>query len=264
MKRAYAYTPEGQVHYRTEGIGSPLLLLHQSVCSSDEYSDMIPILSKSYQVIAMDTLGYGDSDKPQRVYDIPDYARSVASFLDSLGINKTSVVGHHTGATIAVEVAATYPDRVDKLVLSGCGLDKKRNAEIFPRYAEWFDTMKIDLDGSFLMRLWEKTKGYSPRGPVELLYAITLEYLKAGRRGEEAHWAAQCFDARSRLPLIKCPTLVISGRNDIFLPVVEEVKSLIPHSRSLIIEGPGTGPAIIRKKSKAIAEAVLNFLQNPL
>ncbi len=73
MKRAYVDVPGGQVHYRTEGRGRPLILIHQSVCSSDEYSRVLPLLAKNYRVIAMDTLGYGESDKPPRVYDIPDY-----------------------------------------------------------------------------------------------------------------------------------------------------------------------------------------------
>lgn len=110
MKRAYADIPEGQIHYRTEGEGPPLLLIHQAVISSLEYSRMIPILSKTHRVMAMDMLGCGGSDKPPRAYQIGDYARSVASFLDSLGIKKASVVGHHTGACIGVELAVTYPE----------------------------------------------------------------------------------------------------------------------------------------------------------
>lgn len=121
MKRAYADIPEGQIHYQTEGSGEPLLLLHQSTpLSSDEYAKMIPILAKTYRVIAMDTLGFGKSDAPPPLYEMPGYARSVAHFLNTLGISKTSIVGHHTGASIAVEVAAAYPKLVDKLILSGC------------------------------------------------------------------------------------------------------------------------------------------------
>ena len=264
MKRAYTDIPEGQVHYRTDGTGLPLLLLHQSVCSSDEYSGVIPILSKTYRVIAMDTLGYGESDKPPRVYQMPDYARSVVSFLNSLGIDKVSVVGHHTGASIAVELAATYPERVNKLVLSGCPFYKERNMEMVPEYAKYFEPMQIKEDGSHLWKVWEKARSFSPKAPVELHYEIAVEYFKAGPRGEEAHWTCLLFDARPRLPLIKCPTLVLSGRNDLFRPAVEEIKNLIPRSKSLIIEGVGTGPAITRKNPEAFAEAVLNFLQDPI
>lgn len=264
MKRDYADIPEGQVHYRTEGIGPPLLLLHQAVCSSDEYSRVIPMLSRAYRVIAMDILGFGESDKPPRVYEISDYARSVVSFLDSLEVKKPSVVGHHTGATIAVELAATYPERVDKLVLSGCPLRKDQDEVIKNRMIpDFMQPMEIKEDGSHLLRCWKIAQSFGPKAPVEIHNEIVLEYLKAGVRGEEVHQASHLYDVRPKLPLIKCPTLVLSGRMDLFISTVEDAKKLIPRSRSFIIEGPGTGPAIIRRRPEAFAQAVLDFLQNP-
>ena len=47
MKRAYAEIPEGQIHYRIEGEGEPLLLLHAAVASSNEFAKVIPFLSKT-------------------------------------------------------------------------------------------------------------------------------------------------------------------------------------------------------------------------
>jgi len=64
MKRAFIDTPEGQIHFRTEGRGEPVLLLHKASLSSEEYKEMIPILAKNYRVIAIDVLGCGDSDQP--------------------------------------------------------------------------------------------------------------------------------------------------------------------------------------------------------
>lgn len=258
IRRAYVDVPEGQIHYRTEGMGPPLLLIHQSVCSSDEYTRVIPLLSNKHQVIAMDTLGYGESDKPPRVYEIPDYARSVVSFLDSLGIDRASVVGHHTGASIAAELAATFPSRVDKLVLSGCPVIPK--GEPIP---DFMQPMEIAADGAHLVRVWELAKSYTPSAPVEIHYEIALEYLKAGTRGEEAHQASFRYDVLSRLPLVACPTLVLSGRKDMFIAKVEETVRSIPRARGAVIEGPATGVGIIRRRPEAFAEAVLNFLENP-
>ena len=50
MKRAYADIPEGQIHYRYEGKGEPILLLHAAVGSSDEFKKVIPFLSKTYRL----------------------------------------------------------------------------------------------------------------------------------------------------------------------------------------------------------------------
>ncbi|MFC1917283.1 alpha/beta fold hydrolase [Chloroflexota bacterium] len=69
MKRAYVDVPEGQVHYRTEGSGKVILLLHMAVSSSDEYTRVIPFLSKTYCDIALDFLGCGESDPAPRKLD---------------------------------------------------------------------------------------------------------------------------------------------------------------------------------------------------
>jgi len=100
------------------GSGKPVLLLHQTPRSWDEYRDVLPILGEKYWAIAMDTIGFGDSYKPGEEASIEGYAQGVINFLDAMSIDRVSIVGHHTGGVIAVEVAASYPDRVDKLVLS--------------------------------------------------------------------------------------------------------------------------------------------------
>ena len=101
MKRAYADIPEGQIHYRIEGDGEPILLLHMAVASSDEFVRAMHILSRTYCAIAPDFLGEGDSDPAPFAYQIPDHARTVVSFMDSLDIKKTNIVGHHLGSIVA-------------------------------------------------------------------------------------------------------------------------------------------------------------------
>ena len=118
MHRAFLDTPDGQIHYVTAGAGRPVLLLHQTPRSWDEYRDVIPLLAVERRVVAMDTIGYGESYKPPRRCDIEDYGRGAIALLDGLGIRSTAIVGHHTGAVIAMELAASYPERVERLVLS--------------------------------------------------------------------------------------------------------------------------------------------------
>ena len=120
VRRAYLDTADGQIHYVTAGSGPPVLLLHQTPRSWDEYREVIPRLARERRVIAMDTIGYGESYKPARTSDIEDYARGAIALLDGLAVRSTAVVGHHTGAVIAMELAASYPERVERLVLSAC------------------------------------------------------------------------------------------------------------------------------------------------
>ena len=62
MKRGYAEVPEGQMHYRMEGEGEPVILLHMAVASGDEFVRPIHYISKYYCAIALDFLSAGDSD----------------------------------------------------------------------------------------------------------------------------------------------------------------------------------------------------------
>ncbi|MEP0897782.1 alpha/beta fold hydrolase [Leptolyngbya sp. FACHB-1624] len=118
IKRAFLDTEDGQIHYRVGGEGKPLLLLHMNPRSSDEYRELMPIfVQQGRQVIAMDLMGFGDSDKPSRLYSVADYAKTAIALLDELGIEKTDVLGNHTGAFVSGEIAVAYPDRVNKLIL---------------------------------------------------------------------------------------------------------------------------------------------------
>jgi pimeloyl-ACP methyl ester carboxylesterase len=71
IKRAFLDTEDGQILYRKGGEGKPLLLLHMNPRSSDEYRELMPILAQDRQVMAMDLMGFGDSDKPPGCITLP-------------------------------------------------------------------------------------------------------------------------------------------------------------------------------------------------
>ena len=265
MKKGYVDIPEGQIHYRIDGRGEPLLLLHQAPMSSADYDSIIPILADGYCVVAMDTIGDGNSDDAPTEYKIEDYARSVISFLDGLGINRTNVVGHHTGALIAVEVAASYPERIDKLVLSGC---PAHAPELPPpsKHQPQSRELEITKDGQFLIKTWETYKRLSvPDLSPELVFKPFLIALIARTRPDThsptGPGRQYLQNIQQRMKLIKSPTLVMSGSRDSFLNDLDTIKSLIPRSQTKIIEDFGFFPNV--ENPKGFAEAVLDFLKNP-
>ena len=259
MKKSYVDAPEGQVHYRTDGSGENLLLFHQSPMSSGEFTDMIPVLAKRCRVLAMDTLGHGSSDDPPHEYEVEDFARSVISFLDALGISKTSIFGHHTGATIAAEVAAAYPDRVDKLILSGCIVLEPEEWKAFLSQPLTRD-LKMTDDGQFLIKTWEKYRGFSPHGDPELWFKPFIIALKSRLRPYDAHFAVARYNIKPRLHLIKSPTLLTSGSEDVFVNQLESTKSLIPRCRTKVIEGGGF--FVCFEKPDECAQVILDFLKD--
>jgi len=108
VERRFVPVADGEIHCAMAGQGTPVLLLHQTPRSWDEYRDVLPLLGARFRAIAMDTIGFGDSSKPPLGDDsIERWAAVTARVLDALGIDRTAVVGHHTGAVIAVELAAS-------------------------------------------------------------------------------------------------------------------------------------------------------------
>ena len=255
MKRAFTDIPEGQMHYRFEGNGEPVLLLHSAVASSDEFTNVLPFMSKQYRVIAPDFLGNGDSDPPPHAYSVLEHARSMISFMDSLGIKQANLVGEHIGGKVALEMAVNWPKRVSKLVLCSIGYYAEGSNTIIdpPGFR---DPVEIKADGSHLMEWWRRSAIWGH--PPALLEDRVIEYAKAGPRGEEIHWAGREYDPRPRLPLIKCPTLVFSATHDPFYKLQESIHKLVPKSELTIIEN---GPTDINRAwPKEFAEAILDYL----
>jgi pimeloyl-ACP methyl ester carboxylesterase len=258
MKRAFADIPEGQMHYRIEGQREPVLLLHPGVGSSDAFTITMPCMSGKYCVIAPDFLGNGDSDPAPFAYEMIDHANSMISFMDSLGIKKASIVGHHTGAKVAAEMAINFPERVNKLVLSALGYWEATENIKKTEPDDFTSQVGIKPDGSHLMEWWRRAAMWND--PLDIIEASVLEYIKAGPRGEEIHWTARSWDTRGRLPLINRPTLVLSGAHGLFHSAADNVRKLVPGSKLVVIEnGP---PRMERTMPREFAAAILNFLDN--
>ena len=122
IRRGYADTSRGQMHYaecvpQAAGSRVPVVLLHQTPRSWDEYREVLPLLGRTHRAIAVDTIGFGASE-PIGDHRIETYASVLVEFLDVLGLSRVALVGHHTGGLVAIETAARAPGRVEALVLS--------------------------------------------------------------------------------------------------------------------------------------------------
>jgi pimeloyl-ACP methyl ester carboxylesterase len=257
--RRFVDTPRGPIHCVTAGAGSPVLLLHQTPRSADEYRDVIPLLARERRVVAMDTIGYGDSYKPAGASGIPDYAAGALDLLDALGITRTAVVGHHTGAVIGIELAASCADRVERLVLSASPFidaeDRERRAG---RPA--IDQFEIAPDGSHLLDLWRGRRAFYPENRPDLLHRYVLDALRAGEKAEEGHRACHAYRMEERIGRIRCPTLVVCGTLDPFsYPRMALVAGAIPGARTQVV--PGGTVAMVDQMPEAFAAAILPFLR---
>lgn len=104
--------------YLEKGKGKKdLILIHGNFSSSVWFKPLFDELGDDYHMIAMDLRGYGDSTYKERITSLKDFADDVALFMDELNIEHADVAGWSLGGGVAMQFAATYPEKTDKLVL---------------------------------------------------------------------------------------------------------------------------------------------------
>src|SRR6185312_8367995 len=85
--------------------GEPVVFLHGWPDSWFSFSRLLPLLPESLRAVALDQRGFGDSDRPESGYAIPEMAADVIAFLDALQIDRATLVGHSFGSFVARRAA---------------------------------------------------------------------------------------------------------------------------------------------------------------
>ena len=187
---AYAHTPSGRVHYVEAGTGEPILLLHQTPRSWDEYRELIPLLAEQRRVVAMDTVGFGASDPVDGEGSIETFAAAAGELLDVLGIGELCVMGHHTGGVIALELAAQRPEQVRDLVLSSTPfVDEAARRRRASRPV--VDDVPFHDDGHHLTLLWRQRQRFYPENRPDVLTRFVVDTLRALEARDLAHAVSQ-------------------------------------------------------------------------
>jgi len=229
VRRAFADTSIGQLHYRYAGQGPALLLLHASPGSSKQLEGLIAMLAGSFRVIAPDTPGNGDSPPlPLEKPVIADYSRLMLELMDALQIDAATVYGSHTGACLASEMALLAPERIERVVQDGAVVfSTEERAEMLEHYAHPFEP---DLEGTHFLRAFifcrdqfvffpwyarDKDHVRSTGFPdARSLHDWVMEVLKGATSYHLAYRAAFGYPAEERLPMVKQPILCMSAADD--------------------------------------------------
>ena len=243
MRRGYADTAVGQVHYREAGEGEVVVLLHQTASSSIMYHRVMPYLAGRFRVVAMDTPGFGNSDAlagpPGPEGFIAQYAQALEGLLDHLGAERASLVGTRTGASIALELAATRPQRVRRLVLA-CTLFLQTQAdrdewEAFTVPKPWAP----DGKGEFLAQLVPDWVRYFVREEDGEQFSLELQAaLQAGPTYWWAYRSVVAHDAYAALPRVQAPILFDNPLGDSQYDLTRRAQLATPGSRYVEIPGP--------------------------
>ena len=136
------------IHYVEAGEGEPILLIPGAFSTYRHWNRVIPYLSKHYKLLCMDYLGAGDSDKPRSgfKYTIEEQTDLIANMMEKLQIPKVHIVGVSYGGAIALNIAARYPEKVDKIVsIEGNGINGNKHQKF--SYGPMEDLLKFPVIG---------------------------------------------------------------------------------------------------------------------
>jgi pimeloyl-ACP methyl ester carboxylesterase len=210
--------------YEVSGSGPRLLFVNGSGVTLEDSGLITAALASRFEVLAYDHRGLGRSSEVAGGYTLVDCAADAVSVMDAAGWATTPVVGISFGGMVALELAVSHPDRVERLALlctsagggGGSsfplheleGLDPEaRNARrrtlLDSRFDQaWLDSHPVDRQLVMLM------EARAP-GPDHPRRAGIHEQLQARRT----------HDSWDRLPFITCPTFIGCGRYDGIAPV---------------------------------------------
>jgi pimeloyl-ACP methyl ester carboxylesterase len=241
VTRRFVETSAGTIHCAVagEGNGVNVLLLHQTPRSWNEYREVLPLLARRRRTIAMDMIGFGDSSAlPWGSDSIEQWARVALELLDALDVEQAHLVGHHTGAVIAAEMAAQAPDRARSVVLSSAPFDDAETRAAHLEAGPIVDNVTPRPDGSHVIDLWRTRAGFYPEGRVDLLEAFLIDALKAGPRAAEGHQVVARYDMQAAVRNLRCPVMLIGATDDPYAyPALEPMRAALPEAHVEVIEG---------------------------
>lgn len=242
------------VYYRRRGAGFPLLLLHGWGGSSHYWRSTLDRLGTTHDVIAPDLPGFGDSPPLEGKHAGGQHmADMVIAFADQLGLTQFDLNGHSFSAGVAAFVAARYPTRVRRLVLTSFStfrteLERRIVDQVHRVMSLW---MALRRPWMAERRMFYRTVSsrffYRTPNDDALLRESFMDFMKMDRR-TALESAASSGDPAINLALrqISAPTLIIGSRQDNIMPPAGTPKAaeLVSNSRLVWIERCGHLPMI--------------------
>jgi 4,5:9,10-diseco-3-hydroxy-5,9,17-trioxoandrosta-1(10),2-diene-4-oate hydrolase len=225
------------------GNGEPVIFLHGAGAGAVTWYPSISTISKNFQVIAPDIIGYGESDKPDAPYDRPYFSKWLKDFLKELKISKAHIVGLSQGGAIALQFAIDNAEMVDKLVLvdSG-GLGAK--VSFWPLIGTlWMNSFPSSIANRFNSPyiLHKPIK----RDPNHSSYSIEVIKSKGGKNAfKQGRGTAVSKIPDDLLKQIPNETLIIWGKDDKLFPVEygEAAAKIITNAKLHLIQDAGHLP----------------------
>jgi len=274
LERNVKYVDVGgfRLRYVVKGDGPPVLLIHGLGEFLETWIFNIATLSGHFTVYALDLPGHGLSEGPVADYTLGCCTHRIAvGFMEALGIEQASLIGHSLGGLVCLSMAIHFPEKVDKLVLvDSAGLSKE--APLIYRLATLPVLGDIGLRFTIkpLIKARMKRGFYNPEVIADEMVDLSYRYwrtpkfkqalsnlLKHNVNLDGVHPEVLVVD---KLHMVRSPTLLIHGVQDQVIPVeyARLAYKLIPNVRCELVDECGHCPQI--EKAAQFNDLVVTFL----
>ena len=238
-----------QLAFHRMGQGSPLLLVHGITTHSFIWQALAPMLARHHDVVMVDLLGCGDSDKPLDVpYSITAHVARLEGFTQALGLGPFAIIGHDIGGGIAQRFAVDHPERLTHVaVLNGVAYDFWPVQPIIAMRTPIIRQMAMaTLDFGALELIVKRGVFHKDRVTPELMERFWLPMRSREGRKAFLHFAAS-LDNRDLTSISEAlhrtglPFLILRGTEDVYLSaeIAHTLHRNIPGSR--LVEIPEAG-----------------------
>jgi len=257
LTSGYAPVNGIKVYYEVYGKGQPIILLHGAFYTINmNWGQLIPELSKTRKVIAIEMQGHGHSPYSERKLDLVTLASDVEKVMDYLKIDSADVAGYSMGGSVAYQFAVQSPKRLRKLVIISSTYKTKGWLPIvngaFKNFKpEFFDNTPLKA-------------GYDAVAPDKTKWTMFVRQM--------LDFIGTPFDmGDSNIAKITAPVLIISGDND-GLDKIELMKTyqllgggiaadLSPMPKSQLAIVPSQGHVTLMMQTSTILSYMTNFLK---
>ncbi|MGE3287329.1 MAG: poly(3-hydroxyalkanoate) depolymerase [Pseudonocardia sp.] len=218
----------------------PLLLVNGIGCGFESFDALVGALDPAIPVVRFDPPGAGGSPLPAGPYRLPGLARTVVALLDHLGHERCDVLGISWGGALAQQIARTGQERCRRLVLVATGTGALM-VPASPRVLLRLATPRRHRDPGYVRRVAPDLYGGSARTRPELAEHVLHDHSRTGPALGYAYQllAAAGWTSLPYLPLLRQPTLVLTGDDDPIIPPVNGrlLAALIPQARLHVYRG---------------------------
>jgi 3-oxoadipate enol-lactonase len=254
-----AYLKHYNAQFCVWGDGPPLVLVPGLAGGYELLGPLARILARDFRVISYQLRGEDDCFALRRSFDLIDMVEDLREFLDWMGLESPNILGVSFGGTLALEMAARHPNRLNTLTVQGAGARFERGllqqvaGLILSRYP-------LPSDSPFVNQFFNLLFGSKQR-PGPLFQFVTRQCWQTDQ-SVMAHrfHLVETFDIQKRLARITAPALVLAGERDLLVSPQSLTDLAEGLTGSTVVPLRGCGHLAFATRPECVAQEVKQFI----